>query len=181
MKNFVFFFADQQRAESLSCYGNDKIRTPHYDRMAREGTRFDLCFTQAAYCTPARCSLLTGWYPHVAGHRSLYHLLQPHEPNLFKSLKQAGHEVIALGKNDVFSREAVDLSLSSYKSHLNGNSGPPELTPDDEGYYSFLTTPFEGGPEETADMKVIKDAMDIISQRTPEDTGGLSRHEQLCG
>ena len=48
---------------------------------------------------------MTGWYPHVRGHRTLWHLLRPDEPNLFRYLKQAGYDVRWYGKNDLLSQE----------------------------------------------------------------------------
>lgn len=167
--NFVFFFADQQRAESLSAFGNPTVSMPNFRRIAEEGTRFENCFTQSALCTPSRCSLVTGLYPHVHGHRSLLHLLRPHEPNLFRYLKESGYDVIALGKNDVFDPESCALSLTSWKSNTGGNAGPNPYAFGDPRYYSFLATPFPHGIEETADMKNVMDACRILSDRKPED------------
>ena len=62
--NTLFFITDQQRADSLGCYGNPVCRTPNADRLAAEGVRFSSAFTPTAICTAARGSLLTGVMPH---------------------------------------------------------------------------------------------------------------------
>lgn len=64
--NILFITSDQQRAD---CYGFEgrKIKTPHLDQMAREGTRFSACITPNVVCQPARASILTGLLPKTHG------------------------------------------------------------------------------------------------------------------
>ncbi|MFC4009002.1 sulfatase-like hydrolase/transferase [Nonomuraea purpurea] len=61
--NVLFLMTDQHRVDTLGCYGNPHVSTPHLDALAASGTRFDACFTPSAICTPARASLLTGVLP----------------------------------------------------------------------------------------------------------------------
>jgi arylsulfatase A len=63
--NIVFILADDLGYGELGCYGQRKIRTPHLDRLARQGMRFTDGYTGAPVCAPARCNLLTGKH---AGH-----------------------------------------------------------------------------------------------------------------
>lgn len=58
--NIIFIMADDLGYAELGCYGQKKIRTPHIDRMAREGMRFTDFYTGSAVCAPARCTLITG-------------------------------------------------------------------------------------------------------------------------
>jgi len=58
--NIIFIMADDLGYAELGCYGQKKIRTPHIDRMAREGMRFTDYYTGSAVCAPARCNLMTG-------------------------------------------------------------------------------------------------------------------------
>jgi len=65
--NVVFICTDQQRQDSLGCYGNAWVDTPNIDRLAAEGTRFDRAYTPTAICSPARAAMLTGVRPHRNG------------------------------------------------------------------------------------------------------------------
>ena len=60
--NILFIAVDDLRPE-LGCYGNPEIKTPHFDRFAHSGVRFDRAFCQAAACAPSRASLMTGMRP----------------------------------------------------------------------------------------------------------------------
>jgi len=62
--NILYIVTDQQRYDTLSCYGRTPCRSPHLDRLAAEGTRFENAYSVCALCSPARCSMLTGRYPH---------------------------------------------------------------------------------------------------------------------
>ena len=61
--NLLFLYADQHRADVMGCAGNDVVVTPHLDRLAAEGVRFDQAWTESPVCQPARASLLTGRFP----------------------------------------------------------------------------------------------------------------------
>ena len=65
--NVVFIISDDQGFWSLGCAGNKEIITPHIDRLAAEGTRFDNFFCASPVCSPARASLLTGCIPSQHG------------------------------------------------------------------------------------------------------------------
>ena len=58
--NIVLVMADDLGWKELGCYGQQKIRTPHIDKMAAEGMRFTQFYTGAPVCGPARCNLMTG-------------------------------------------------------------------------------------------------------------------------
>ncbi|MBC7257362.1 MAG: sulfatase-like hydrolase/transferase, partial [Chloroflexi bacterium] len=65
--NILLFLTDQQRRDSLGCYGNPICRTPNVDRLAAEGVRFVQAYTNTAICTAVRATLLTGLEPHQHG------------------------------------------------------------------------------------------------------------------
>lgn len=58
--NVVFIIADDLGWGELGCYGQQKIRTPHIDALAAEGTRFTQHYSGAPVCAPSRCVLMTG-------------------------------------------------------------------------------------------------------------------------
>ena len=58
--NLLFITTDQQRWDSLPCYGLDFMQTPNLDRLAQEGQVFDQCYVAAPVCVPCRASRLSG-------------------------------------------------------------------------------------------------------------------------
>lgn len=71
-QNILFIMTDQQRIDTLGCYGNTANQTPVLDALAARGTVFDRAYTPTAICTPARASLLTGLHPFEHGLLSNY-------------------------------------------------------------------------------------------------------------
>lgn len=65
--NIVFIFSDQQRYDTLACYGNDWIQTPNLNALADKSFVFERAYVTQPVCTPARSSIVTGLYPHAAG------------------------------------------------------------------------------------------------------------------
>ncbi|MEZ4639078.1 MAG: sulfatase-like hydrolase/transferase [Caldilineaceae bacterium] len=52
--NILFICTDQQRYDSLGCYGNEYVQTPTIDRLAAEGVLFERCYVQNPVCGPSR-------------------------------------------------------------------------------------------------------------------------------
>lgn len=65
--NLLFIFTDEQRLDTLSCYGNDKIQMPHLNRFAEKACVFEAPYCVQPVCTPSRSTLMTGVYPHKNG------------------------------------------------------------------------------------------------------------------
>src|SRR6266550_4634779 len=63
----ILISVDTLRADHLSCYGYKKIRTPHFDSLAKGGTLFGAVDTPVPMTLPAHTSLLTSQYPFVHG------------------------------------------------------------------------------------------------------------------
>jgi arylsulfatase A len=58
--NIIWFMYDDLGSAGLGCYGQQKVLTPHSDRLAREGTRFTACYAGGSVCAPSRSVLMTG-------------------------------------------------------------------------------------------------------------------------
>ena len=65
--NLVFIFSDQQRQDTMACYGNNWIKTPHLNKLANRSFVFKNAYVTQPVCTPSRASIMTGLYPHAAG------------------------------------------------------------------------------------------------------------------
>jgi arylsulfatase A-like enzyme len=125
--HLVIFNPDQWRGDALGYVGNRAAQTPNLDRFVREeAVGFRWAFCQNPVCTPSRCSFMTGWYPHVRGHRSMYHMLHPEhgEPNLLARLKAEGYHILWAGKNDLVPGQGGDpfsaYCAERYRTHHDG-------------------------------------------------------------
>lgn len=65
--NIIVILTDDQGRGDYSAFGTKDIRTPHIDRLFREGATFDNFFANSSVCSPSRASLLTGCYPDRVG------------------------------------------------------------------------------------------------------------------
>jgi arylsulfatase A-like enzyme len=63
--NLLFIFTDQQRQDTLRCYGNELMKTPSLDGLASESVVFNNAYVTQPVCTPSRSSIMTGLYPHT--------------------------------------------------------------------------------------------------------------------
>lgn len=66
-KNLVFIFSDQQRYDTMACYGNDWIKTPNINSLSEESMIMERAYVGQPVCTPARATITTGLHPHNAG------------------------------------------------------------------------------------------------------------------
>lgn len=177
--NIIIFNPDEWRGDVLGHAGNPAAVTPNLDRVVREdGVSFRNAFCQNPVCTPSRCSFMTGWYPHVRGHRTMYHMLQPDEPVLLKTLKEEGYFVWWGGKNDLVPGQ---LPMDPYcdvryrpKAKQPRNAGRESDwrgKPDSDTYYSFFVGKRDKGDEPFVldnDWANVQGAIDFL-QDAPKD------------
>ncbi|MFI4874774.1 MAG: sulfatase [Blastopirellula sp. JB062] len=96
--NFIIMIADDVGWNDIGAYGHPRVKTPHIDQMASAGIRFDSAFLTCSSCSPSRCSILTGRYPHSTGAAEL-HMPLPADQVVFAGLlKQAGYYTASAGK-----------------------------------------------------------------------------------
>lgn len=99
-KAIILITCDELKKDTLSCYGNQAITTEYIDELKNQGTDFENCYTSSPWCLPARCSILTGLYPHNSGAYSNFRKcpLDSGINNLFKELKKSGYHTSLFGK-----------------------------------------------------------------------------------
>lgn len=161
--NLILFFVDECRADALGTYGNPVCRTPNYDRLAQQGTKFSECHVQFPVCGASRCSLLTGLPTANTGHRSLYYFLRRDEPNMFRYLKEGGYDTFWFGKNDALAPESFEPSLTMWRDvPADRPSGGPPFDPSAPN-----TMLFTGGGDrrQTADYKRLQMAIGVLERR----------------
>ncbi|MFB6173312.1 MAG: sulfatase [Halobacteriales archaeon] len=96
--NVLFIHTDEQRADTLGCYGNDLVETPHIDRLAREGATFEEAHCTHPLCMPSRGSLLTGRYPSAHGTWRNGIPIREDERTIADLLGDAGYTTGLIGK-----------------------------------------------------------------------------------
>jgi N-sulfoglucosamine sulfohydrolase len=92
--NILYCLADDWSWPHAGVYGDQVIHTPTFDRVAREGMRFNYCFSAAPSCTPSRAAMVTGQYPHRLEEGSCLWGFLPHKFPVYPDLlEKAGYAV----------------------------------------------------------------------------------------
>jgi N-sulfoglucosamine sulfohydrolase len=123
LPNVLFLTADDLGWKDVGCYGSRDVRTPHIDRLAREGVRFTRAFGATSSCSSARATFITGQFPHTHGvtglaHRHPLHQLRPFRDTLPSLLRDAGYHTAIEGKWHV--APYLPTSWYGYEERLSG-------------------------------------------------------------
>jgi arylsulfatase A-like enzyme len=149
--NFVLIFTDDQGYGDLGSFGSTTIRTPHLDRLAKEGRRFTSFLSASSVCSPSRAALLTGSYPKRVGlHQGVLFPtsttgLNPAEHTIADHLKPQGYATACFGK-----------------WHLGHH---PEVLPTAQGFDTYFGIPYSNDmnhPDNKGKPKGGADGMDEL-------------------
>ncbi len=149
--NFIIIFTDDQGYGDLGCFGSTKIKTPHIDRLAKEGRKFTSFMVASSVCSPSRAALLTGCYPkRVSMHQHVLFPtsqkgLNPTENTIADHLKAQGYATACFGK-----------------WHLGHH---PETLPRQHGFDSYFGIPYSNDmnhPDNKGRPKGGPDGMDLL-------------------
>jgi arylsulfatase A-like enzyme len=100
--NIVFFLGEGARWDESSIAGNALLKTPHIDRIAREGALFRNAFCINSLCLPARATILSGLYSHTSGAVDNQHSKVPKKyPIVTDLIRDGGYEIAFIGKSHV--------------------------------------------------------------------------------
>ena len=171
--HIIIFNPDQWRGDVMGHLGNPAAVTPHLDEIIEnDAVSFRHAFCQNPVCTPSRCSFMTGWYPHVRGHRTMFHMLQPDEPVLLKYLKDSGYFVWWGGKNDLVPRQNGFADYCDVKYEASRQLRPNLHRADEwrgepggDNYYSFFAGKLDTADEDVYydnDWAMVDGAVDLI-------------------
>lgn len=110
--NILFLFSDQQRHDTVSCYGEPLGAhfglTPNLDQLAEEGTRFNRAMTCQPVCGPARACIQTGKYPSLIGCQVNDRMLPLSEKGIAHFFSEAGYETAYVGKWHLASHHSLE-------------------------------------------------------------------------
>ena len=129
--NIILILADDLGWGDLGCYGHPYIKTPHLDRLAKQGTRFNQFYVNSPVCSPSRVSFMTGSYPtvhRIDGYlsnekfnkeRHLSNWLDPDATTVTDLFQQAGYATAHFGKWHLGRGETAprpeDYSIDSHR------------------------------------------------------------------
>jgi arylsulfatase A-like enzyme len=131
--NIILILCDNLGYGDVGCYGSQRHRTPHVDRLAAEGLKLTSFYVSSGVCTPSRASFMTGCYSqrinmHVSDTGGLVLQpvskkgLNPDEVTMAELLKSAGYATAIIGK-----------------WHLGDQ---PEFLPTRQGFDSYFGIPY---------------------------------------
>lgn len=147
--NLLFIFSDQQRFDTMACYGNRTIQTPYLNTLAQESFVFERAYVSQPVCVAARTTIMTGMYPHTLSMGAKKAQLPPTARTLAEMVSQEycccyngkwdlGDEVITqygfdqwVSTEDLYrssySRKEYLAQLSSYHHYLTKNGFEPDV------------------------------------------------------
>lgn len=146
----VLIILADQWSPSYVGWDNPQVRTPHLDRLAKEGMIFDACYTTSPVCMPARVSLLTGLYPHNGGHglwgNAASYYPAPEAAPMFRDIQAAGLATAQIGKTHWTAgpawHEQFKNSGAFFKAlgldRVEDIPGPPDSTKGRDPYSAHL-------------------------------------------
>ena len=151
--NIVFIFSDQQRYDTLACYGNDWIQTPNLNALADKSFVFERAYVTQPVCTPARSSIVTGLYPHAAGMTVNRMTMSPDKKSIAELISDdyhsgwfgkwhLGDDVIRQhgfdewvstedGHRPQYTKREYRSTMSDYHNHLVEHGFEPDVTAGD--------------------------------------------------
>ena len=118
--NYILVFIDDMGWGDFSCFGNEHAKTPHIDRLAKEGIRFEQFYVNSPICSPSRTAISTGQYPQrwrITSYlsrrkhnqeRGMAQWLDPKAPMLARILQHNGYSTGHFGKWHMGGQRDVD-------------------------------------------------------------------------
>lgn len=124
--NIIFYFTDQQRADTCGCFGQPLDITPNLDQLAGEGVKFDHAYSPQPVCGPCRALFQTGKYATDTGCFRNNIMLPSNVKTLANYIEDAGYETAYIGKwhlastGELEKAPAVDHTITAIPKELRG-------------------------------------------------------------
>ena len=168
LPNILFIFTDQQRADTMACYGNELIDTPNLNALADRSFVFEHAYVSAPICTPSRSTIMTGTWPHANGCTKNNAPLDPSVPTIADLLPD-DYRTAYFGKwhlgNEVIRRHGFDewVSIEDYYRMYYADSGHLDVLSD---HHRFL---IDSGVEPDAESEGAKVFSRELAASLPEE------------
>ena len=138
--NLLFLFTDQQRPDTMRCYGNEMIQTPHLNALAESSFVFEHAYVSQPVCSPSRATILTGLYPHTCRVPACNVSLPEDVPTIAELVSDT-YQCAYMGKwhlgDEIFPQHGFSTWVGSEDSYRRFYSSPDryEMLSD---YHNFL-------------------------------------------
>ena len=96
--NVLILYPDQMRFDAMGCSGNPLVKTPHIDRLASQGVRFDHAYASFPLCCPFRASVMTGKFAHAHGMYANHYPISLEQTFLAEVFRDHGYRTGYIGK-----------------------------------------------------------------------------------
>lgn len=158
--NIIVIMTDDQRWDSLGCYGDKVVKTPNIDALAKEGTRFENVFTVAVLCCPSRTSFFSGKYAsrRLCWDNSPKSCIGTNEFSFIQPLKKAGYAIGLAGKNHTFQKAYFKQWFDVVEEYSPWGKEGGALTESDLAIQHFRTT---SGPPSRLGHKLLEGLIDF--------------------
>jgi arylsulfatase A-like enzyme len=171
--NIIYVMADDLGYGDLGCYGQKRIKTPHLDKMAAEGTRFTQFYAGSTVCAPSRCVLMTGLHLghcYIRGNGKIN--LRPSDVTVAEVIKPAGYATGLFGKwglghegsGGMPTRQGFDEFFGYLDQHHAHNYYPTFLIKNEQRVKLPNVVPKEGEWGQGVATKKVQYSHDLIMQ-----------------
>jgi arylsulfatase A-like enzyme len=170
--NIIFVLADDLGYGDLGCYGQQRIRTPNIDQMAREGLRFTDFYAGSTVCAPSRCVLMTGYHTgHALIRGNARDPLRPQDVTVAEILQSAGYKTALCGKwglgeagsTGVPTKQGFDYFFGYLNQQHAHNYYPTFLWRNEERVPLKNVVPNEGSSGDGKATKRVEYSHDLVS------------------
>lgn len=174
--NILWLMTDEQRTDSMGCYGSSWAKTPNLDRFAEQGVLFRNAITPAPVCLPARTSLLSGQYPCTTGIWSNDYTPQSWKPDsLVPLFANDGYRTASFGKQHhiISEKPFQDVFFKELSEEVGYFSYAEKYDPEDYGVVQYPPEPyswifggsFPQGMDQTAEAQLVHKAKDWLEEQ----------------
>lgn len=126
-KNLLLIMSDEHNPKVMGCAGHPEVLTPNLDALAASGTRFTNAICASPICVPARAALATGRHIFETGYWDNVDAYDGRTPSWHHALRQAGHEVVSIGKLHYRGWEGDDYGFSESLLPMHIHCGRGEV------------------------------------------------------
>lgn len=127
--NLLVIMSDEHTPGAMGGAGHPDVLTPNLDALAKRGTRFVNASCASPICVPARAALATGRNVFETGYWDNVDAYDGVTPSWHHVLREAGHEVVSIGKLHYRGWEGEDYGFSESRlaMHIHGGRGEPKM------------------------------------------------------